>query len=332
MDDAPALRPAPWQATPIPTASARSPAPPTAAARRPPTTPPPIPPAAGARPPTPLPSSTLRRHGRARRPGSASRSCSTRKRCTATWRPKQPASRRRSPWRAASTPISSSASPPSSAAEVRAHGTVLALSPVVDIARDPRWGPHRGKPSGEDPYVCAELGVGRGARACKAEGKELAPRQGLRDIETHDRSWPAPRRQQWSRLALLGERRPARLFLPALPRRGRAHRHRPPSCRATTRSTASPAIANKWLLKDVLRGEWGLSMAPSSRTMPRIGELNTFHHVAANMGEASRLALEAGVDCDLPDGEAYRTLAGRSARRARAAGAGRQGSARICCA
>ncbi len=40
-----------------------------------------------------------------------------------------------------------------------------------------------------------------------------------------------------------------------------------------------------------------------------IGELNIFHHIAANMGEASRLALEAGVDCDLPDGEAYRSLA-----------------------
>ena len=84
----------------------------TAAAQQPPPTPRRrrARPGAGARRPTRSPSSTRRRNGRAKAPGSASRSCSTRKRCTGSWRPRRPASRRRSPWRARSTPGSPSAS------------------------------------------------------------------------------------------------------------------------------------------------------------------------------------------------------------------------------
>jgi beta-glucosidase len=69
-----------------------------------------------------------------------------------------------------------------------------------------------------------------------------------------------------------------------------------------------PSHANKWLLKTVLRGEWGFDGAIVS-DYAAIEELSTFHKVAANLGDASRLALEAGVDCDLPDGVAYRNLA-----------------------
>ncbi len=69
-----------------------------------------------------------------------------------------------------------------------------------------------------------------------------------------------------------------------------------------------PSHANKWLLKEMLRGEWGFDGAIVS-DYAAIEELSTFHKVAANLGDASRLALEAGVDCDLPDGVAYRSLA-----------------------
>ncbi|MBO9527020.1 MAG: glycoside hydrolase family 3 protein, partial [Sphingobium yanoikuyae] len=44
------------------------------------------------------------------------------------------------------------------AREVRARGVHLALSPVVDIARDPRWGRIE-ETFGEDPYLCGEMGV-----------------------------------------------------------------------------------------------------------------------------------------------------------------------------
>src|SRR3546814_4666698 len=44
------------------------------------------------------------------------------------------------------------------AREVRARGVPLVLSPVVDIVRDPRWGRIE-ECWGEDPFLCAEMGV-----------------------------------------------------------------------------------------------------------------------------------------------------------------------------
>src|SRR3546814_18706061 len=44
------------------------------------------------------------------------------------------------------------------AREVRARGVHLALSPVVDIARDPRWGRIE-ETFGDEPYLCGEMGV-----------------------------------------------------------------------------------------------------------------------------------------------------------------------------
>ena len=59
------------------------------------------------------------------------------------------------------------------AREMRAHGSHLALSPVVDIARDPRWG-HIEETFGEDPYLCAEMGVAS-VLGLQGEGRTLAP-------------------------------------------------------------------------------------------------------------------------------------------------------------
>ena len=77
------------------------------------------------------------------------------------------------------------------AREVRAHGTVLALSPVVDIARDPRWGRIE-ETYGEDPYLCGEMGVAA-VIGLQGESKTLA-RQGVRDAQAHDRARPARKR------------------------------------------------------------------------------------------------------------------------------------------
>ena len=66
-----------------------------------------------------------------------------------------------------------------------------------------------------------------------------------------------------------------------------------------------PNHANTWLLGEVLRGEWGFDGVISS-DYNGDRQLVTLHHVAADDAEAARLALAAGVDSELPDGEAYR--------------------------
>jgi beta-glucosidase len=98
--------------------------------------------------------------------------------------------------------------------EVRAHGTVLALSPVVDIARDPRWGRIE-ETFGEDPYLCGEMGVAA-VLGLQGPGKTLAPGQGLRDAEAYDRTWPAAGGQQ-RRAGTAGRAGAARKLLSAVP-------------------------------------------------------------------------------------------------------------------
>src|SRR3546814_3675864 len=62
--------------------------------------------------------------------------------------------------------------------------------------------------------------------------------------------------------------------------------------------------ANHWLLTDVLRGEWGYRGAVVSDYYA-IEDLARLHHIAADNAGAARIALEAGVDVDLPEGGGF---------------------------
>src|SRR5690606_605992 len=70
-----------------------------------------------------------------------------------------------------------------------------------------------------------------------------------------------------------------------------------------------PSPGYRWLLGDVVRGERGFDGASVSDSAG-VEELHTFHKLAPDLARAALLALRAGVDCDLPDGNAYRTIAG----------------------
>lgn len=188
--------------------------------------------------------------------------------------------------------------------EVRAHGSTLALSPVVDIARDPRWGRIE-ETFGEDPYLCGEMGVAA-VLGLQGPGKELAEGKVFATLK-HMTGHGQPEAGNNVAPAPLGKRELYESFFPPF--------------REVVRRTGIAAVmpsyneidgipshANRWLLNDVLRGEWGFDGAVVS-DYAAIGELASFHHIAADIEGAARLALQAGVDCDLPDGEAYRSLA-----------------------
>ena len=68
-----------------------------------------------------------------------------------------------------------------------------------------------------------------------------------------------------------------------------------------------PSHANRWLIGDVLRGEWGFKGLVASDYFA-IEQLVDIHHVAPDVPAAALRALAAGVDLDLPDGLSYRTL------------------------
>ncbi|HSM11704.1 MAG TPA: glycoside hydrolase family 3 N-terminal domain-containing protein, partial [Lysobacter sp.] len=191
------------------------------------------------------------------------------------------------------------------AREVRARGVPLVLSPVVDIARDPRWGRIE-ETFGEDPQLAAEMGVaaveglqGAGKPERLGEDKVYAT---LKHMTGHGQ----PEAGNNVAPAQLSERELRENFFP--PFRAIVERTAIRSVMPSYNEIDGvPSHANRWLLSDVLRGEWGFDGVIVSDYMG-IPELDTLHHVAADLEQAARMALAAGVDSDLPDGQAYRAL------------------------
>lgn len=191
------------------------------------------------------------------------------------------------------------------AREVRAHGIPFVLSPVVDIARDPRWGRIE-ETFGEDPYLVSEMGVaaveglqGTGRFETLGPGKVFAT---LKHMTGHGQ----PESGNNVSPAQISERELRSNFFP--PFKAIVERT---SIRAIMPSyneiDGVPSHCNQWLLKDVLRGEWGYDGIVVS-DYHGVSELLTLHNVAADLEQSARMALAAGVDSELPDGQAYRTL------------------------
>jgi beta-glucosidase len=191
------------------------------------------------------------------------------------------------------------------AREIRARGVSEALTPVVDVGREPRWGRIE-ETFGEDPYLVGEMGVAaveglQGTNKARdlGPGKVFATLKHLTghgQPESGTNIGPAP----------YSERTLREFFFP-------------PFEQAITRTGVSavmpsyneidgvPSHANVWLLGKVLRGEWGFKGAVVSDYYA-IEQLADVHHIAADPEQAARRALEAGVDIDLPSGTAYATL------------------------
>jgi beta-glucosidase len=188
--------------------------------------------------------------------------------------------------------------------EIRARGVRLALSPVVDVARDPRWGRIE-ETFGEDPYLVAQLGVAavqglQGESLPLADGKVFAT---LKHFTGHGQ----PESGTNTGPASISERTLRENFFPPF-----EEIVRQTNIRAVMPSynevDGVPSHANRWLIHDVLRGEWGFKGAIVSDYYG-IEQLESLHHVEPDVAAAAVRALAAGVDVDLPDGMAFRTLA-----------------------
>ncbi len=191
------------------------------------------------------------------------------------------------------------------AREVRARGVPLVLSPVVDIVRDPRWGRIE-ETWGEDPYLVAEMGVAA-VEGLQGEGevRKLAPDKVFATLK-HMTGHGQPLSGNNVAPAQIAERELRENFFP--PFREIVERTSIASVMPSYNEIDGvPSHANTWLLQQVLRDEWGFEgMLVSDYNA--IEQLVTLHHVAPDVNEAARLALAAGVDCELPDGLCYETL------------------------
>lgn len=193
------------------------------------------------------------------------------------------------------------------ARETRARGVPFVLSPVVDIVRDPRWGRIE-ETWGEDPYLAAEMGVaaveglqGPGKFEKLADGKVFAT---LKHMTGHGQ----PESGNNVAPAQLSERELRENFFPPfreIVRRTSVGAVMP----SYNEIDGVPSHASTWLLGDVLRGEWGFDGIIAS-DYGGVHELATLHHVARDLEDAAHQALRAGVDSELPEGQAFATLVG----------------------
>jgi len=189
------------------------------------------------------------------------------------------------------------------AREVRVRGGRQVLAPVLDLLHDPRWGRSE-ETYGEDPYLAGTMGAAaiRGYQGplpltgdhVLATAKHFAvhgPSEG--GINT------AP--------GNISERLVREMYLPSF-RRAIVDEGVASVMASYNEIDGVPAHVNRWLLEEVLRREWGFRGYVVA-DYNAIDQLVGRHHVAVDREDAARQALEAGVDIELPDPQAYATLA-----------------------
>jgi beta-glucosidase len=190
------------------------------------------------------------------------------------------------------------------AREMRVRGANLALAPVVDVAREPRWGRIE-ETYGEDPYLCGEIGKAAiigfaGTNPKLAKDKVLVT---LKHMTGHGQ----PESGTNIGPAEVSERTLREEFFPPFEK---AIKETNVGCVMPSYNEIGgvPSHANHWLLHKVLREEWGFKGITVSDYFG-INELITRHKLVATPKEAALRAIKAGVDVETPDGLAYKTLA-----------------------
>ncbi|MET0392208.1 MAG: beta-glucosidase BglX [Chitinophagaceae bacterium] len=193
------------------------------------------------------------------------------------------------------------------AIEASADGICWTFSPMVDIARDPRWG-RIAEGSGEDPYLGSQIAK---AMVQGYQGNDLSKSNTIMACVKH--------------FALYGASEAGRDYNTTDMSRVRMYNEYLPPYKAALDAGAGsimtsfnevdgiPASANKWLMTDLLRTQWGFKgFVVTDYTA--INEMTD--HGMGDLPTVSALALRAGVDMDMV-GEGFLTTLKRSLQQGR---------------
>jgi beta-glucosidase len=189
------------------------------------------------------------------------------------------------------------------AEEVRSRGTQQVLAPVVDVARDPRWGRFE-ETYGEDPYLVSRIGLAA-VRGFQGGGRTIPPKRVIATLK-HMTGHGQPESGTNVGPTSIGERTLRDVFFypfEVAVKQGHARSLMP----SYNEIDGIPSHANRWMLRDVLRKEWNFDGTIVS-DWQAVSELARRHRVAADRADAARQALAATVDVELPDVDAYQTL------------------------
>lgn len=183
------------------------------------------------------------------------------------------------------------------ALETRLQGAHIAYGPILDLARELRWSRVE-ETFGEDPVLTAKLGV---AFVNGLQGNDFKDGRHVYSTPKHFAAYGIPSGGHNGQQAFIGERE---LFSNHLLPFGKVAEAGVKTIMTSYNSIDGiPATAHKYLLKDILRVEWGFDGFVFSDLGSIEGIAGT-HRAAKSVKHAAALSLKAGVDADL-GGNAY---------------------------
>jgi beta-glucosidase len=191
------------------------------------------------------------------------------------------------------------------AEEARVRGTHQALTPVVDVAREPRWGRVE-ETYGEDPYLVSCMGIAA-VQGFQGDATFTGKKHIIATLK-HFAAHGQPESGTNCAPANVSERLLREVFL--MPFKQSIQKGGAISVMASYNEIDGvPSHANKWLLRTVLRKEWGFKGYVVSdyfaiRELHERPELFG-NHLAEDGNQAAMLAVKAGVNIELPDPDCY---------------------------
>ncbi len=182
--------------------------------------------------------------------------------------------------------------------ESRAAGNAMVLAPVLDLSRDPRYGRVEEMYS-EDPYLVAQLGTAavNGLQGLKSDSDLLDENHVYATLKHFVHGQP----ENGTNVGPndFSERTMRSVFLYPFEQVVKNAHVEAVMPSYNENNGGIPSHANPWLLREVLRGEWGFKGITAS-DYTAVEQLSSLQHVAASPAAAGALALKSGVDMELP--------------------------------
>lgn len=184
--------------------------------------------------------------------------------------------------------------------EAAAAGLQWTYAPMVDIARDPRWGRIM-EGAGEDTYLGSKIAA---ARVKGFQGDDISAPNTILACVKHYAAYGAALAGRDYNTVDMSERMLRDVYLP--PYKAAVDAGAYTVMTSFNEYDGVPATGNSFLLRDILRDEWGFKgFVVTDYTS--INEMVN-HGIVANEREAGELALNAGVDMDMQGAVYYNYL------------------------
>ncbi|MEL7121708.1 MAG: beta-glucosidase BglX [Bacteroidota bacterium] len=177
------------------------------------------------------------------------------------------------------------------AEEASSAGLHWTFAPMVDIARDPRWGRIM-EGAGEDPYLGSLIAE---AYVKGFQGDDIKAKNTILSCAKHFAAYGAAQAGRDYHTVDMSERELRSTYLP--PFKATVDAGVWTFMTAFNEISGVPATANKFLFRDILRDEWGFNGFVLC-DYTAIMELEA-HGFAEDQKDAARLAMNAGVDMDM---------------------------------